>query len=96
MIYALINIAFALFLAWLAIFVDSKTGNEGKNPVISLNVLLALACGSLGLTVFAAAAMPERMTTFLANLTYIIFGIYCVHFSVYCIFYPMLEKPFVV
>ena len=47
MIYAIINIAFALFMTWLAFFVDSKTGNEGKNPVISLNVFLALACGSM-------------------------------------------------
>ncbi|MBQ4377573.1 MAG: serine/threonine-protein phosphatase [Treponema sp.] len=96
MIYAFINIACALFLTWLAIFVDSKTGNEGKNPVISLNVLLALACGAMGLTILSSIAMPERITTFMANLTYIIFGIYCVHFSVYCIFYPMIEKPFIV
>jgi len=96
MVYALINIAFALFLGWLAIYVDARTGNEGKNPVISLNVLLALSCGALGLTILSSIAMPERMTTFLAELTYIIFGIYCVHFSVYNVFYPMIERPFAV
>ena len=92
MIFALINIAFALFMTWLAIFIDAKTGNEGKNPVISLNVFLALACGAMGLTIFSASAAPERLTTFFADLTYILFGVYSVNFSVYFVFYPMFEK----
>ena len=95
MIYALINIAFALFMTWLAIFVDAKTGNEGKNPVISLNVFLALACGAMGLAILSSAGMPERITVFLANLTYILFGIYSVNFAVYYVFYPALEKSVV-
>ena len=74
MIYAIINIAFALFMTWLAFFVDSKTGNEGKNPVISLNVFLALACGSMGLTILASIGAPERLAVFFANLTYVLFG----------------------
>ena len=92
MIYALINIAFALFMTWLAFFVDSKTGNEGKNPVISLNVLLALACGAMGFTILASIGAPERLTTFFANLTYILFGVYSVYYSVYNIFYPEIER----
>ena len=59
MIFALINFALAMFMTWLAIFLDSKTGNEGKNPVISLNVFLALACGAMGLTILSSIAMPE-------------------------------------
>ena len=92
MIYAIINIAFALFMTWLAIFVDAKTGNEGKNPVISLNVLLALACGSMGLTIFTSINMPDRIVTFFANMTYILFGVYSVFFSVYNVFYPEIER----
>ncbi|WP_294429625.1 PP2C family protein-serine/threonine phosphatase [uncultured Treponema sp.] len=95
MIYALINIAFALFLTWLAIFVDAKTGNEGKNPAISLNVYLALACGSMGLTLIAAVGAPERLATFFVDLTYILFGVYSVNLSAYYIFYPALEKKFI-
>ena len=95
MIYAIINIAFALFLGWLAIFVDSKTGNEGKSPVISLNVFLALACGAMGLTILSSIGMPERVTTFFANLTYILFGAYSVFFAVYAVFYPQIEKSLV-
>ncbi|MBQ9205382.1 MAG: serine/threonine-protein phosphatase [Treponema sp.] len=92
MIFAVINIAFALFMTWLAIFVDARTGNEGKNPVISLNVFLALACGAMGLTVLASVGAPVRISTFFANLTYILFGIYSVHFAVYNIFYPEIER----
>ena len=95
MIYAFINIAFALFMTWLAIFVDAKTGNEGKNPVISLNVFLALACGSMGLTILSSIGAPERLTTFFANLTYILFGMYSVNYAVYNIFYPAVERPFI-
>ena len=95
MIYALINIAFALFMTWLAIFVDAKTGNEGKSPVISLNVFLALSCGLMGLTIFASIGAPERLTTFFANLTYIMFGVYSVYYAVYNIFYPEIERSFV-
>ena len=95
MIYACINIAFALFLTWLAIFVDAKTGNEGKNPAISLNVFLALACASMGLTVLASVGAPERLSIFFVQLTYILFGIYSVNLSVYYVFYPALEKKFI-
>ncbi|MCR4823576.1 MAG: serine/threonine-protein phosphatase [Treponema sp.] len=95
MIYAFINIAFALFMTWLAIFVDSKTGNEGKSPVISLNVLLALACASMGFTILASIGAPERLTTFLANLTYILFGAYSVFFAVYNVFYPEIERKII-
>ncbi len=92
MIYGFINVAFALFMTWLAIFVDSKTGNEGKHPVISLNVFLALACGAMGLTIFSAYGAPERLTTFFAELTYILAGIYSINLAVYFIFYPNTEK----
>ncbi|MBQ9623936.1 MAG: hypothetical protein IJR39_11475, partial [Treponema sp.] len=95
MIFALINIAFALFMTWLAIFIDAKTGNEGKNPVISLNVFLALACGAMGLTIISSTTAPERLTTFFADLTYILFGVYSINFSVYFVFYPMIEKKII-
>ena len=95
MIYALINLAFALFMVWLAIFVDAKTGNEGKSPVISLNIFLALACGALGFTILASIGAPERLTTFFANLSYILFGIYSVFYAVYNIFYPEIERKFI-
>ena len=95
MIYALINVAFALFMTWLAIFVDSKTGNEGKHPVISLNVFLALACAALGLTIFSAYNAPERLTLLFSQITFILFGIYSINFSVYYIFYPSFEKKLI-
>lgn len=95
MIYAVINIAFALFMIWLAILVDSRTGNEGKNPVISLNLFLAFACGSMALTILAAIGAPERLTNFFASLTYILFGIYSVYYCVYNIFYPEIERGIV-
>ena len=95
MIYALINIAFALFMTWLAIFVDAKTGNEGRNPVISLNIFLALACGSMGLTILAYIGAPERLATFFAALTYILFGVYSINFSIYNVFYPVIRKGFI-
>ena len=95
MIYAIINIAFALFMTWLAFFVDSKTGNEGKNPVISLNVFLALACGSMGLTILASIGAPERLAVFFANLTYVLFGMYSVNYAIYNVFYPAIERPFI-
>lgn len=94
MIFALINFALALFMTWLAIFLDSKTGNEGKNPVISLNVFLALACGAMGLTIFSAHGAPARLITFFAELTLFLFGLYSLYFSVYCVFYPTTEKRF--
>ncbi|WP_407427196.1 hypothetical protein, partial [Treponema sp.] len=94
MIYAFVNIAFALFLGWMAFFVDTKTGNEGKNPVISLNVLLALACGAVGLTILVAfSGIPERVSFFFGSLAFIFFGMYSVSFAVYCIFYPAIERP---
>ena len=92
MVYAFINIAFALFLAWLAFFVDTKTGNEGKNPVIAMNVLLALACAALGFTLIATNGAPERIAYFFGMLTYFFFGMYAVNFGVYCIFYPAIER----
>ncbi len=92
MIYAFINVAFAVFLGWLTLFVDSKTGNEGKNPVISLNIFLALACGAMALTVFSSLGAPQRLINFFAYATYILFGIYSVNFCVYYIFYPAVEK----
>ena len=94
MIFALINFALAMFMTWLAIFLDSKTGNEGKNPVISLNVFLALACGAMGLTIFAAHGAPTRLVVFFAELTLFLFGLYSLYFSVYCVFYPTTEKKF--
>lgn len=94
MVFAIINIAFTLFMTWLAVFLDSKTGNEGKNPVISLNVFLALACATMGLTVFASHGAPERLVFFFAELAYFLFGLYSCYFSVYCIFYPSIEKKF--
>ena len=94
MIFALINFALAMFMTWLAIFLDSKTGNEGKNPVISLNVFLALACGAMGLTIFAAHGAPARLVVFFAELTLFLFGLYSLYFSVYCVFYPTTEKKF--
>lgn len=95
MVYAIINIAFALFMTWLAIFVDSKTGNEGKNPAISLNVFLALSCAAMGFTILAVHGAPERLSMFLAEVTYVLFGIYSVNFAVYNIFYPALERRFI-
>jgi len=83
-----------MFMTWLAIFLDSKTGNEGKNPVISLNVFLALACGAMGLTIFAAHGAPARLVVFFAELTLFLFGLYSLYFSVYCVFYPTTEKKF--
>ena len=94
MIFALINFALAMFMTWLAIFLDSKTGNEGKNPVISLNVFLALACAAMGLTIFAAHGAPARLVVFFAELTLFLFGLYSLYFSVYCVFYPTTEKKF--
>lgn len=95
MIFALINFALAMFMTWLAVFLDSKTGNEGKNPVISLNVFLALACGAMGLTIFAAHGAPARLVVFFAELTLFLLGLYSLYFSVYCIFYPTTEKKFI-
>ncbi|MBQ9908227.1 MAG: hypothetical protein IJM48_00325, partial [Treponema sp.] len=92
MIFALINFALALFMTWLAIFLDSKTGNEGKNPVISLNVFLALSCAGMGLTIFAAHGAPARLILFFAEVTLFLFGLYSLYFSVYCIFYPASER----
>ena len=92
MIFALINFALALFMTWLAIFLDSKTGNEGKNPVISLNVFLALSCAGMGLTIFAAHGAPTRLVSFFAELTLFLFGLYSLYFSIYCVFYPTTEK----
>ena len=92
MIFALINFAFALFMTWLAIFLDSRTGNEGKTPVISLNVFLALSCASMGLTVLVAQGAPIRLVLFFGELTYFIFGLYSLYFSVYCVFYPTIER----
>ena len=96
MIYAFINIAFALFLAWMAFFVDTKTGNEGKNPVIMLNVFLALACASLGIALFSTASgAPERLSTFFGSFAYVFFGMYIINFGVYCVFYPVWERNIV-
>ena len=68
MIYALINIAFALFMTWLAIFVDARTGNEVKNPVISLNVFLALACGAMGLAILSSAGTSEASSLWMRSI----------------------------
>lgn len=95
MVFAIINLAFAGFMTWLAIFLDSKTGNEGKNPVISLNVFLALTCGAMGLTLLSAQGAPERLTMFFTEITYFLLGLYSMYFSVYCIFYPTLERKFI-
>lgn len=95
MIYALINVAFALFLAWLALFIDNETGNEGKNPIISLNMFLAAACASMAVTIFSAGVVPEQVTVFFCQVAYILFGIYMVNFCVYAILFPAIERKFV-
>ena len=46
----------------------------------------------MGITILSALAAPERLSTFFADLTLILFGVYSVNFSVYAIFYPEIEK----
>lgn len=94
MIYAVLNVSFMLFLIWLAAYTDSKTGNEGNSPVISLNVMLAIACGALAGCIITAGVVPERFTFFLGQLVYIMFGVYVVHYSIYCVLFPMVERKF--
>ncbi|MBQ0050781.1 MAG: serine/threonine-protein phosphatase [Treponema sp.] len=92
MIYAVLNIAFTLFLSWLALYTDSKTGGEGSSPVISLNVLLAAACGVLSVTIATSGTAPSSFTSVMGELVYALFGIYIINFSIYCIMYPLVER----
>lgn len=96
MVYAVLNIVFAIFLTWLAIFTDRKTGSEGSSPVVSLNAILAVACGIMAFAIITSRGAPERLTFFLGEMIYLLIGMYIVHFCIYAILYPYLERSFTV
>ena len=94
MIYAVLNVAFTLFLLWLAAYTDNKTGNEGNSPVIGLNVFLAATCACLAVCILTFGKVPEHFTLFLGKTVYVLFGIYIIQYSVYCVLFPRAERKF--
>lgn len=92
MIFAVLNLAFALFLLWLAAYTDNKTGNEGKSPVIALNLYLAAACACLAVCIFTFGRVPARFTTFVGSCVYLLFGVYIIYYCIYCVLFPMVER----
>lgn len=96
MIFAVLNVAFALFLFWLAAYTDSKTGNEGNSPVISLNLFLAATCACLAVCIFTFGKVPPRLTLFLGRAVYVLFGIYIIDYCIYCVLFPMVKRNVIV
>lgn len=92
MIFAVLNVAFALFLFWLSAYTDSKTGNEGNSPVIPLSLFLAATCACLAACIFTFGRVPERFTLFIGSCVYVLFGIYIIYFSMYAILFPMIKR----
>lgn len=96
MIFAVLNVAFALFLFWLAAYTDSKTGNEGNSPVIGLNLFLASTCACLAVCILTFGKVPPRLTLFLGRAVYVLFGVYILNYSIYCILFPIVRRNAVV
>lgn len=96
MIFAVLNVAFALFLFWLAAYTDSKTGNEGNSPVIGLNVFLAITCACLAFCIFTFGRVPFRLTVFIGRMVYVLFGAYIIDYSIYCILFPRVRRNIIV
>ncbi len=93
MIYAVINILFVIFLSWLAIFTDRKTGSEGTSPVVYLNLILDAACGIMAVAILLSnSGAPERLSFFLCEMVYFLMGIYVVQLSIYYVLYPSVER----
>ncbi len=96
MIYAFLNLLFVIFLSWLAIFTDRKTGSEGTSPVVYLNLVLDAACAVMAVAIFASqSAAPERLAFFLSELVYFLMGIYLVQLSIYFVLYPSVDRGIV-
>lgn len=96
MIFAVLNVAFALFLLWLAAYTDNKTGNEGNSPVIGLNLFLAATCACLAVCIFTFGRVPTRFTVFMGRAVYVLFGVYIIDYSIYCILFPIVKRNVVI
>ncbi len=96
MIFAVLNIAFALFLLWLAAYTDSKTGNEGNSPIIGLNLFLAATCACLAVCIITFGKAPPHFTLFLGRAVYVLFGVYIINYSIYCILFPIVKRNVIV
>ena len=91
MVYAIINISLAIFLIWLSYYVDEKT-NMVSNPLVSMSTILSICTGTMGLAVLGTGSAPERFVLVMGQVSYFMLGIYIVHFCVYCITYPEIER----
>ena len=91
MVYALINLGLVFFLIWLSYYTDKKT-NETGNQLVFMTTILAISTGAMALTLLLANRAPERFVFFLGQIVFFSIGVYAIHFCIYCITYPTIEK----
>lgn len=95
MVYIFLNVIIAGFLIWFSYYIDRKTGEQDRNPLVAMNLLLAIVCFGMASTVLASFYAPQRLTEFLGRVVLIIVGWYSLEFCTYCIFFPSYDRPVV-
>ncbi|MBQ7159594.1 MAG: serine/threonine-protein phosphatase [Treponema sp.] len=93
MVYIFLNAIIGGFLIWFSYYIDRKTGEQERNPLVTMNLLLAIACFGMASAVLASFYAPQRLTEFLGRVVLIITGWYSLEFCTYCVFFPSYDRP---
>ncbi len=93
MVYIFLNAIIGGFLIWFSYYIDRKTGEQDRNPLVTMNLLLAIACFGMASAVLASFYAPQRLTEFLGRVVLIIVGWYSLEFCSYCVFFPSYDRP---
>lgn len=93
MVYVILNAIIGGFLIWFSYYIDRKTGDQEHNPLVMMNLLLAIVCFGMAAAVLSSFYAPRRLTEFLGRIVLIVTGWYTLEFCTYCIFFPSYDRP---
>ena len=93
MVFIFLNGIIGGFLIWFSYYIDRKTGEQDRNPLVTMNLLLAIICFAMASAVLASLYAPQRLTEFLGRVVLIVTGWYSLEFCSYCVFFPSYDRP---
>ena len=96
MVYVILNAIIGGFLIWYSYHIDQKMGDQDDNPLVTMNVLLAVIAFVMAAAVLSCKYAPPQLAEFLGRLALIMSAWYALEFCLYCIFFPSFKRPIAV
>ena len=96
MIYVVLNLVMAAFMVGLAFYTDNQIKEDVENPLVPMDIFLAISLVFMALTIWASEYAPERLMLFFIRLSLVSISVYAIDFCIYCISFPSYSRPMAV